>query len=95
VQNTATRDGSIAQGMRLIIIDPRRTQTAKRAAIHLQPRPGEDARFWRDDPPNLEGKSPRPRFVSEDVSGIDALRRAVAPFTPAYVARRADIPRSN
>src|SRR5215212_9086053 len=26
----------------LIVVDPRRTQTAARAAIHLQPRPGED-----------------------------------------------------
>ncbi|WP_283609779.1 molybdopterin-dependent oxidoreductase, partial [Mycolicibacterium poriferae] len=30
------------RGMKLIVVDPRRSQTAARAAIHLQPRPGED-----------------------------------------------------
>ncbi len=33
---------AVARGMKLIVIDPRRSQTAARAAIHIQPRPGED-----------------------------------------------------
>ena len=33
---------AISRGMKLIVIDPRRSQTAARAAIHIQPRPGED-----------------------------------------------------
>lgn len=33
---------AVERGMKLIVIDPRRSQTAARAAIHLQPRPGED-----------------------------------------------------
>ncbi|MGK2868367.1 MAG: molybdopterin-dependent oxidoreductase, partial [Mycobacterium sp.] len=33
---------ALARGMKLIVSDPRRSQTAARAAIHLQPRPGED-----------------------------------------------------
>ena len=30
-------------------------------------------------------------FVAHHVDGVDALRDAVAPFTPEFVARQADI----
>ncbi|MCV7053822.1 molybdopterin-containing oxidoreductase family protein [Mycolicibacterium gilvum] len=84
---------AIERGMKLIVIDPRRSQTAARAAVHLQPRPGEDVtilagiihiiidRQWHD-----------PAFIDENVAGFDDLARAVAGFTPAYVAQRADVP---
>ncbi|WP_422743216.1 molybdopterin-containing oxidoreductase family protein [Mycobacterium sp. WMMD1722] len=84
---------AITRGMKLIVIDPRRSQTAARAAIHLQPRPGEDVtivagminliiteRLCDED------------FLAEHVAGFDALATAVAGFTPDYVAERADIP---
>jgi anaerobic selenocysteine-containing dehydrogenase len=84
---------AIARGMRLIVIDPRRTQTAKRAHIHLQPRPGEDAALLAAMmhvilAEGLEDKT----FLRENVSGVEALRAAVAPFTPAYAGGRADVP---
>jgi anaerobic selenocysteine-containing dehydrogenase len=84
---------AIERGMKLIVIDPRRSPTAARAAIHLQPRPGEDVPIvaailniviqqgWYDA-----------AFVAENVDGFDALARAVAPFTAAYAAERADVP---
>jgi len=81
------------RGFRLIVIDPRRSEVAEHAAIHLQPRPGED-------PTVLAGMlrvilSERlhdARFVDENVRGLEALRAAVEPFTPEYVERRADVP---
>ncbi|MFY1621522.1 molybdopterin-containing oxidoreductase family protein, partial [Micromonospora sp. WMMD736] len=83
---------AIRRGMKLVVIDPRRTETAARAAIHLQPRPGEDVTL-------LAGminliiteKLCDWDFLAENVDGFDELADAVGPFTPSYVAQRADI----
>jgi anaerobic selenocysteine-containing dehydrogenase len=84
---------ALARGMELIVVDPRRTELAQRATLHLQPRPGEDAALaagilhviFRD---GLEDAS----FLEENVSGVEALRDAVSVFTPQFVAERADVP---
>lgn len=81
-----------ARGMQLLVIDPRRTETAAAADLHLQPIPGEDIAIVaglihviiRDA---LHDAA----FVVEHVAGFDALRDAVAPFTPDQVATRAGI----
>jgi len=84
---------ALARGMKLIVIDPRRTQTADRAHLHLQPRPGEDASIVAGMIRHILANDLfDARFVVDNVSGLDALRRAVEPFTPDYVASRADIP---
>ncbi len=82
-----------ARGMKLIVIDPRRSETAQFADLLIQPLPGEDvavlagiiriilAEGWEDRD-----------FCRDHVGDLDALRAAVAPFTPEYVAARADIP---
>jgi anaerobic selenocysteine-containing dehydrogenase len=82
-----------ARGFKLIVIDPRLTETAKFADIFLQPLPGEDCtilagmirlileRGWEDK-----------EFLAENAADLAGLRKAVEPFTPDYVARRADIP---
>ncbi len=79
-------------GMRMIVIDPRRTETARRAAVHLQAIPGED-------PTVLAGlihlifalDGIDEAFVAENTEGLAQLRDAVAGFTPDYVAARAGI----
>ena len=82
-----------ARGFKLIVIDPRLTETARFADIFLQPLPGEDCtilagmirlileRGWEDKD-----------FCAQHVADLGALKAAVEPFTPDYVARRADIP---
>ena len=80
---------ALERGMQLIVIDPRRTVTARRAHIHLQPRPGEDPSILagmirvilKED---LHDAS----FAAENLAGLEALRQAVEPFDPAYVAER-------
>ena len=82
-----------ARGMKLIVIDPRMTETARLADIHLQARPGEDptlmaglireimVRGWHDA-----------EFCSQYVSQLDRLRASVEPFTLNYTAERAGVP---
>ena len=82
-----------ARGMRLIVIDPRRTETAANADLFLQPRPGEDPTILAGLLRVIltEGLHDRD-FVDADVEGLDALRAAIEPFTPDYVERRACVP---
>lgn len=82
----------VAAKARLIVIDPRRTETAKRAFLHLQPRPGEDpvllaAMIHVILAEGLHDAA----FVAENARGLDGLSAAVAPFTPDYAAARAGV----
>jgi anaerobic selenocysteine-containing dehydrogenase len=84
---------AVKRGVKLIVVDPRRTETARRAAIHIQPRPGEDPTILaglvhvilREE---LYDKA----FLDENAVGLEALAEQTAPFTPDYVAERAGVP---
>lgn len=83
---------AVRRGMQLIVIDPRRTETARLASVHLQCRPGEDPaviagmlRVILHE--NLLDR----RFVEENAHGLELLARAVEPFTPEVVQQRADV----
>jgi anaerobic selenocysteine-containing dehydrogenase len=81
-----------ARGLKLVVIDPRRSETARHADVFLQPLPGEDVtvvagllnlvltRGWQDD-----------AFCSSHADGVAELARAVSAFTPDYVSTRAGI----
>ncbi len=85
---------ALKQGMKLIVIDPRRTECAEKALIHLQCKPGEDPTILAGIANIIIGeKLYDEAFMQAEVEGFEALQAAVAPFTPAYVARRADVPR--
>ncbi len=82
-----------ARGLYLIVIDPRRTEMAGYADLHLQVKPGEDPallagiirQILADDDVDHE-------FCDRWVNGLDELRAAVQPFTPDYVELRAGVP---
>lgn len=80
-------------GTQLIAIDPRRSELARHAAIHLQARPGEDAVVIAALLHVILAEELHDRaFAADHVAGLDALRAAVAPFTPQRAAERADVP---
>lgn len=80
------------RGMALIVVDPRKTETAEIADLHLQCKPGEDPTILAGIVrAMIEGGWCDHAFIAEEVSGFQALREAVAPFTPDYVAGRAGI----
>ncbi|WP_340317948.1 molybdopterin-containing oxidoreductase family protein [Rhizorhabdus argentea] len=79
-------------GMKMIVVDPRRTETARTADFHLQLHPGQDAalfagliRMVLDR--GLEDKA----FCARFTTSLDRLRAAVDEFTPDYVAARTGV----
>lgn len=81
------------RGMKLIVVDPRRTELAGFADVYLPIRPGEDPTLLAGMINVVLGEGLiDQRFCDEWVSDISALRDHVAPFTPVYVASRCDIP---
>lgn len=84
---------AVERGMKMIVIDPRRTETARRAHVHLQARPGQDAVLLAAIIHIViaEGLVDA-AFVAAHAEGFEALRASVAGFTPHFAAERAGVP---
>jgi anaerobic selenocysteine-containing dehydrogenase len=81
------------RGMRIIAIDPRRTELARTADVHLQVRPGEDPTLLAGMVRTIVDEHLYDReFLAAHADGLNALRAAVAEFTPDYVERRTGVP---
>lgn len=86
-------DQALDAGAKLVVIDPRRTQSAERAELLLQPRPGTDGALalaiahllikW--------GHIDR-EFIDRHVLGYAAFAEAVAEFTPERASEITDVP---
>ena len=82
-----------ARGCKVIIIDPRRTETARYADLLIQPLPGHDAEIFaalahillRDGTCDAA-------FTARWCIQLDELRAALSRFTPELAAARADVP---
>jgi len=83
----------LENGTKLIVIDPRKSETAKRAHVHLQGIPGEDPTILAGIVHILlqRNNAIDHDFIAENVSGLEAMREAVAGYTPAYVSARAGV----
>lgn len=83
------------RGAKLIVVDPRRTETARFADLLIQPLPGEDASLFAGLVHLiLKNGEYNHAFVERFVTQVDVLRAAVADYTPDYVAARAGVPAS-
>jgi anaerobic selenocysteine-containing dehydrogenase len=81
------------RGLKMIVIDPRRTEAARYADIHLAPKPGEDPTLLAGMARViLEEGLYDEAFCAEHVQGLDRLRETVELFTPEYVEARAGVP---
>ena len=81
------------RGLKLIVIDPRRTETARLADIHLRPKPGQDVAVNAAllNVILSEGLHDQ-AFCDRYVGNLDRLREAVARYTPEYAEREAGVP---
>ena len=81
------------RGMKLIVIDPRRTEFATQADIHLAPKPGEDPTLMAGILKVVidEGLFDH-EFCDLWVSDLAQLADAVSTFTLDYVSKRCDVP---
>jgi assimilatory nitrate reductase catalytic subunit len=80
------------QGGKLIVVDPRRTETARAAQLHLAPTPGSDLALGNGllalaiDMGVVDRE-----YIAERTVGFDAVRRALASYEPAQVERMTGI----
>jgi anaerobic selenocysteine-containing dehydrogenase len=76
-----------ARGGRVVVVDPRRTETARLADRHIFLRPGTDALFLLGLLHTIYGEGlARPGRLAELATGEDDVRRLVADFPPEQVA---------
>lgn len=80
-------------GTKLIVIDPRQTEIARVADIHLRPLPGTNVAYLNGMmnviiSEGLEDK----QFVEDRTEGFEELKKAVEKYTPEYVEEISGIP---
>lgn len=81
------------RGAKLIVLDPRKSDVARTADIHLQVKPGEDATVLAAIIKVILDRGLQDHaYVSDYVSGVEALHAAVAPFDLAYAEQRSGVP---
>ena len=89
-------DEGRARGAKHIVVDPRRSTTASRADLHLQPVPGTDLALANGmlNVIAREGLIDR-EYVAERTTGFEAVRRVVRLYWPDRVERITGVPEND
>jgi formate dehydrogenase alpha subunit len=90
------RQGVKFRGTKLIVVDPRTTEFAKMAAIHLRHRPGTDVALVNAImhviiEENLHNK----KFIQERTEGFEQLAETVKKYTPEMAEKITGVPRAD
>ncbi len=86
-------DTALDRGARLVVIDPRRTQSSERAELLVQPRPGTDGALAMGIANQLiENGTVDHEFIARHVHGYQPFRTAAAAYTPERVEAVCDVP---
>lgn len=80
------------RGGRVVVVDPRRTETAKDADVHIPIRPGTDALFLAAVAQVIfEEGLPDLGHLADAVDGVDDVASALLPFSPETVEKACGI----
>ncbi len=84
---------SIDQGGRLVVLDPRRTESAERAGLLFQIKPGTDGALALGIARELIRQNWTDReFIDNHVLGFEEFSRSLTPYTPEKVSEICRIP---
>src|SRR6266566_3839625 len=82
-----------ARGATLIVADPRRTELAGRADIHLQMQPGTDVALFTAMLNHIVARGLEAKaFIAQRTTGFDAVRQSVRALTPEVAAKITGVP---
>jgi len=81
------------QQMKVIVVDPRRTETAELADLHLQIQPGTDVALFHGMLHAMVWEDALDRnFIVSHTRGFEALKALVRDMTPAHAAQICGVP---
>ena len=84
---------ALRRGAKLIVADPRRIELAVRADVHLQMLPGTDVALLNAMLHHvLDRGLEDTAFIAKRTTGLDAVRKAVAPYTPEMAEAISGVP---
>lgn len=93
IHQMAFIERALERGARLVVIDPRRTESAERAELLVQPRPGSDGALALGIANRLvESGAIDREFIAAHVLGFPEFARMVRDCTPEWTERATDVP---